>query len=302
MSAELQSHDIDAWLEEARVWAEEVLGRVMPPTGAHPARLTEAMRYALFGGGKRLRPALVRLVCEELGGDPRDAEAPAAAIECVHTYSLVHDDLPCMDDDDLRRGRPTCHIAFDEATAVLAGDALLTFAFQLLAGMGGERAARSSAALARASGAFGMVGGQVLDLMGEAGIEDAGQALAGVRDTHLRKTAMLFGCAAEMGAIAAGEGPEGSGLARAYGTALGLAFQAADDLLDVTGDAATLGKTPGKDAALERSTLVAVLGFEGAQKEATRLAQAAREAAGAAGLGTSSRAVAFAQRMIERRA
>jgi len=309
---------LERWLEETRRWAEACLERYLPPVEAHPARLTAAMRYALFGGGKRLRPALVRLVAEELGGRSVDAERAACAIECVHTYSLVHDDLPCMDDDDLRRGRATCHVAFDEATAVLAGDGLLTFAFQLTGQEGGALGARLTAALARGAGANGMVGGQVLDLAGaptaiqstasEPGTDDAeddarrGALLAHVRDTHLRKTAMLFGAAAELGALVAGAAEEPVAAAREYGLALGLAFQAQDDLLDVTGDAATLGKTPGKDAALERATLVGLLGLEGARLEADRLAACAVEAAERLGWGPRSRPRRFVRRMVERNA
>jgi farnesyl diphosphate synthase len=178
-----------------------------------------------------------------------------------------------MDDDDLRRGRPTVHVAYDEATAVLVGDALLTLAFEVLSDA--PAAGRLAGILARAAGAAGMVGGQALDLLlpREAG-------LAALADMHARKTAALFGAAAEMGAAAAGAPEKLAGRAREYGLALGLCFQATDDLLDVSGDAATLGKTPGKDARLRRATLVTLLGVEGARREADRLAAEARAAAG----------------------
>jgi farnesyl diphosphate synthase len=242
-------------------------------TGSPPS-LVDAMRYALLGGGKRLRPALARALCLHYGGSDESAALPAAAVECIHAYSLVHDDLPSMDDDDLRRGRPTCHKVYGEALAILAGDALLTLAFELLARTG-ARAADHARVLAIAAGHAGMVGGQVLDLAAET-------ALSGETDVgeiHARKTAALFGAAAEMGAIAAGAPGASRALARNYGHALGRCFQATDDILDVTGDAGTLGKTPGKDARGRKSTLVAALGLEGARIEAERLADLARAAA-----------------------
>jgi geranylgeranyl pyrophosphate synthase len=251
------------------------------------------MRYALLGGGKRLRPALARQVCLELGGDEDAAARPALALELVHTYSLVHDDLPAMDDDDLRRGRPTVHVAFDEATAILVGDALLTLAFEVLAGDEPQRAREHARVLARAAGARGMVGGQVLDLSLEAdgarrrAVEAQPSTLRALADMHRRKTAALFAAACEMGAIAAGRAELRPGSA-AFGEALGCLFQAVDDLLDVTGDAATLGKTPGKDAALERVTLVAALGLSGARRHAETLAEEARRRAHALSFGVGT--------------
>ncbi len=265
--------DLADWLEESRVWAESALERHVDPVDTLPPRLHEAMRYALFGGGKRLRPALVRLMATHLSGNDEVAELPAVALELVHTYSLVHDDLPCMDDDELRRGRPTCHVVFGEALGVLAGDALLTKAFELCSRAEPVQAQAYTRVLARASGSVGMVGGQVLDL------ESKGTDPELVRSIHSMKTAALFSAAAEMGAISAGADDETRQQASQFGELLGLAFQATDDLLDVTGDAATLGKTPGKDAQLERLTLVRALGFESAQEEAARLAAAAEKAA-----------------------
>lgn len=257
----------------------------MPVGEAQPARLFGAMRHPFLGGGKRLRPALVRLVCSEFGGRDEHAERPAAAIELVHSYSLIHDDLPCMDDDDLRRGRPTVHVAYDEATAVLAGDALLTLAFEVLAGA--PEGAKLVGVLARDAGASGMVGGQMLDLSLEL---NQSVRLESVLDMHRRKTAALFAAAAEMGAIAAGAPGEKRQQARHFGMALGCAFQAVDDLLDVTGDAQTLGKTPGKDAALERASLVAAAGFERATELAEELTQEAFRSLEALGWGPESRA------------
>ncbi|MSR64114.1 MAG: polyprenyl synthetase family protein [Planctomycetes bacterium] len=265
-----------AWLAEGRTWVEAALERALPSANEPPARLHQAMRYALLGGGKRLRPALVRLVCLELGGTEAQAAAPAVALELVHTYSLVHDDLPAMDDDELRRGRPTLHVAFDEATAILVGDALLTLSFEVLAGDEPLRAREHARVLARAAGSRGMVGGQVLDLSLEAGATP--DTLAALEDMHRRKTAALFAAACEMGAIAAGRAAERARCA-AFGERLGRLFQAVDDWLDVTGDAATLGKTPGKDAVLARPTLVRALGLEGTRRRAEELASESRQAA-----------------------
>jgi len=264
------------WLDEGRAWIEPLLERALAPGGAPavPGRLAEALRYALLGGGKRLRPALVRLVCLELGGSEAAAGPAAVALELVHTYSLVHDDLPAMDDDALRRGRPTVHVAFDEATAILVGDALLTLAFEELGA--DVHAAEAVRILARAAGARGMVGGQVLDLSLEAGEGPAGAALEALEDMHRRKTAALFAASCELGALAAGAAAgTRAGCAR-YGEALGRLFQAVDDCLDVSGDAATLGKTPGKDEALRRPTLVRALGLEGARARAEALATETR--------------------------
>jgi len=286
--------DLGPWLEESRVWAERQLERFVPPEDAHPASLHRAMRYALFGGGKRLRPAVVRLVCPD-----EQAARPAAAIELVHTYSLVHDDLPCMDDDDLRRGRPTCHVAFDEATAVLAGDALLTLAFEVVSADEHGRGAELAGILARAAGAAGMVGGQVLDLSLEQGGTTDMDVL---QDMHARKTAALFAAAAEMGAVAGGADARARRGARDYGRALGLLFQAVDDVLDVTGDSLTLGKTPGKDASLERATIVTTVGLEGGRERARQLAREAQEAARGLAVGDSDRARRVVEYVLARKA
>jgi len=295
---------IGPWLEETRGWADRALELALADLGGAPPRLGEAVRYALLGGGKRLRPALVRLVCAHQGGRDEDAVLPAAAVECVHAYSLVHDDLPCMDDDDLRRGRPTCHRVYGEALAILAGDTLLTLAFGLLARTG-ERAAEHARVLAEGAGHLGMVGGQVLDLAaGESPSPAKSAAKVGaseVEEIHARKTAALFSAAAEMGAIAAGAGDtRGRTAARNYGRALGLCFQAVDDVLDVTGDARTLGKTPGKDAREHKSTLVAALGLEGARAQAGRMADRAREAALALPSQPGDLALALVDRMLSR--
>jgi len=286
--------ELGPWLEETRLWVEAALERALPPEGATPAGLHTAMRYAVFGGGKRLRPALVRLVAEAFNGELASAEAPAVAIELVHTYSLVHDDLPSMDDDDLRRGRATCHVVFGEAMAILVGDALQTLAFEQLAS--GRAPGPSVLALARAAGSHGMVGGQVLDIESDDGASD----WPAVADLQRRKTAAMLRAAAELGAIAAGIDGERLELAGRFGERLGQAFQVVDDLLDVTASAEVLGKTPGKDAALHRGTSVAVLGPAAAREVAVELAQEARAVARQLGWGADSRAEQLTRFTLER--
>ncbi len=291
------ARDLGAWLAQTRAWADAALERYVPADDPEwPRPLTEAMRYALFGGGKRLRPALVRLCCAWLGGQDGAAAAPAAAVELVHTYSLVHDDLPCMDDDDLRRGRATCHVVYGEALAVLAGDALLTRAFELLA-EAGPAAGAMVAALARGSGPAGMVGGQVLDLEAE-----GSRATRAIVDrVHRTKTAALIEAACELGALAAGARGTDLDAVRAYGLALGLGFQAVDDVLDVTGDAATLGKTPGKDERHDRANLARVIGLDAAREAARELAERARRAAADLGSGPDDLPVLLVDHLLARR-
>jgi geranylgeranyl pyrophosphate synthase len=287
---------LDAWLSDSRTWAESALARCLDSADIGPPRLAEALRYAVFGDGKRVRPALVRLACNAHGGSDAAAAPSAVAVELVHAYSLVHDDLPCMDDDDLRRGRPTVHVAYDEATAVLVGDGLQALAFGHLAQHGGPRAAEAIVLLAAAAGPAGMVGGQALDLAAEGQPIDA----AGARAIHLGKTAALLGASAELGALAGGAGVAARAAARAFGVQLGLLFQAVDDVLDVTGDAATLGKTPGKDVAGGKGTVVAALGLDGARRAAQDLATSALEAGRAAGLDREGLVTGFVARMLAR--
>jgi farnesyl diphosphate synthase len=281
-SAEGSDAELEEWLVAGRQWAEGLLEQALVDLDLGPAEHAESLRYALLGGGKRLRPCLVRLACSELGGDDAAAAAPAVALECVHTYSLVHDDLPCMDDDDLRRGRPTTHKVYGEAAAVLAGDSLQAMAFEVLGRSGAPRAMQMVVALAAGAGPAGMVGGQSLDLLATG--EGAGPLSAdGVREIHRCKTGALIAAATELGALAAQAGEaEVRAMAR-YGAVLGALFQARDDVLDVTGDAAQLGKTPGKDAAADKATLVAALGLDGARAECAALVDRARDAAGEAG-------------------
>jgi len=242
-----------------------------PDEIARPGTLISAMRHGVLNGGKRLRPFLVAESTALLGGDMDAALRIGAALECVHCYSLVHDDLPAMDNDELRRGQPTVHVAFDEATAILAGDSLLTFAFDIIAAPETPLSDRQKTALvlalARASGHGGMSGGQALDLAAEREAPDE----AGVVTLQAMKTGALirFGC--EAGAIIADAGADDRQRLRAFGEKIGLAFQLADDLLDVTADVEVMGKATGKDAARGKGTLVALHGQQWAERELQRL-------------------------------
>ncbi|MEG1720129.1 MAG: polyprenyl synthetase family protein [Pseudoflavonifractor sp.] len=226
------------------------------------ADLYDAMLYSLLAGGKRIRPVLTLEVCRMCGGDTAQALPFACACEMVHTYSLIHDDLPCMDDDDLRRGRPTNHKVYGEATAVLAGDALLTAAFETIADHGtalsSDRALAACACLGQAAGARGMVGGQVLDMAGEG----HSLAISEVEELQRLKTGALISAAAELGCIVAGGDEQARSAVRSYAQRLGLAFQIRDDMLDVEGSEATLGKPIGSDAKSEKNTFVTLKGME----------------------------------------
>jgi farnesyl diphosphate synthase len=265
-------------MASAAVQMDEVLEQILPlPRGLH-RRIVEAMRYAVFAGGKRLRPFLV-LNCSRLFDvDRARAARVAAAIEAVHTYSLVHDDLPCMDDDALRRGRPTTHVAFDEATAVLTGDGLQTLAFAILASPETHPSAETRcelvARLAAAAGHDGMVGGQMIDM--EAGQRhlDFGQIVTLQR----MKTGALFEFCCESGAILGGAGSEDFERLRNYARSIGLLFQITDDLLDTLGSTEAAGKKTGKDAEQGKATLVAALGTDGAREQARKLAESAAAA------------------------
>ncbi|HEY1943329.1 MAG TPA: farnesyl diphosphate synthase [Roseiarcus sp.] len=264
---------------------------------ARPARLMEAMRYGALGGGKRLRPFLAVETARAFGLAGAGPRRVGAAIECVHCYSLIHDDLPAMDNDDLRRGRPTVHRAFDDATAILAGDGLLTLAFEILgrpetAPDPGVRA-DLCAGLARASGLAGMVGGQMLDIAAESAA--APLDLEAIALLQAMKTGALLRFAVEAGAIVAGAPAKARAALVRYGEALGKAFQVADDLLDAAGDSAALGKRAGKDAERNKATFVSALGLEGARALRDKLvadAQAALDASGLAGEADVLRAAA----------
>ncbi len=236
----------------------------------------DAMQYAVTDGGKRIRPILVLEFCNICGGDPARAIPFAEAVEAIHSYSLVHDDLPCMDNDDFRRGKPACHKAFGEANALLAGDGLLTRAFGLLAkaDLPPERIIRGVEILSHQAGASGMIGGQVIDLESE-GKQVDGETVSAISDL---KTAALLRAACMLGAVAAGADEEQIRAAETYGTALGHAFQIVDDLLDVTGDAAVLGKPIGSDAANQKSTYLSLYGMDAAVAAANAYTQTALDA------------------------
>ena len=251
------------------------LERLLPADTAPPRNLHAAMRHATLGGGKRMRPLLVYAAGTALGASEALLDAPAAAVELVHAYSLVHDDLPAMDDDDMRRGRPTVHVAFDEATAILAGDALQTLAFEVLADADAPAQLRADwmQALARAAGARGMCGGQALD------IDATGSLLPldALQRMHSLKTGALIRAAVRMGALAAAADPATLQRLDRFADALGLAFQVRDDLLDIEASSEILGKTAGKDVAQAKSTYPALLGVDGARARLDALAVAMRE-------------------------
>jgi farnesyl diphosphate synthase len=261
---------------------EELLGRLLddrirPGEIARPARLLAAMRHGVLNGGKRLRPFLVLESAALFGADGGAALRVAAALECVHCYSLIHDDLPAMDDDELRRGQPTVHRAFDEATAILAGDSLLTLAFDIVAdeatALPADRRVALVLALARAAGIGGMAGGQALDLEAEQARPDE----TGVITLQAMKTGALIRFACEAGAIVAGASADDRERLAEFGSAIGLAFQLADDLLDLTSDTATMGKATGKDAAAGKATLVGLHGVDWARSQLRGLVAQAHE-------------------------
>ncbi len=262
--------ELKPYLERRRQMVEEALRAALPEEEGPEARVVESMRYSLFAGGKRLRPILSLAAAEAVGGEPEDALPAGCALEMIHTYSLIHDDLPAMDDDDLRRGKPTNHKVFGEAIAILAGDALLTEAFVLLSDYRAllpERAVQIIQVVAKAASYRGMVGGQVVDMLSQNRPAD----LETVRQMHSRKTAALIAAATEAGALA-GKGAEAQVAAMArYGRSVGLAFQIADDILDIEGDAELLGKSTGADAARGKVTYPAAVGLERSREAAQEL-------------------------------
>jgi geranylgeranyl diphosphate synthase type II len=272
------------YLDQARHRVDDALDRCLPEVDAGcgtatPARLAAAMRYSVLGGGKRLRPVLCLMATEACGGDSGAAMGAACALELVHTYSLIHDDLPAMDNDDLRRGRATCHKAFDEATAILAGDALLTLAFELIA-LEVEpvsAALRCVRILAGGAGPAGMVGGQMADLQAEqqALDERIDGTLGALEAIHRRKTGALLRAPLQMGAVIAHAPQAHQEALDHYGRAVGLAFQIVDDLLDVQGDETKLGKRVGKDSGLGKWTYPRFLGIDGSRRRAQQLADEA---------------------------
>jgi farnesyl diphosphate synthase len=267
----------EEWMRAVLARVEGALERYLPEPSVEPARLHEAMRYAVLGGGKRVRPLLVHAAGELSGARAEALEAASAALEMIHVYSLVHDDMPCMDDDDLRRGKPTVHVKYDEATALLVGDALQSQAFVALTDVAALDVPAQAALvreLAYASGSLGMAGGQAIDLA------SVGLTLtrAQLETMHRMKTGALLRASVRMGALAGAADETTLRALDAYAAAVGLAFQVVDDILDVTTDSATLGKTAGKDAKDGKPTYVSIIGLEASRALAAQLRRDAREA------------------------
>ncbi len=268
---------LEDYLARRKVLVEEALESFLAPEAGAPERLTAAVRYSLFAGGKRLRPILCLAAAEAVGGVWEEALPCACALEMIHTYSLIHDDLPAMDNDDYRRGKPTNHVVFGEGMAILAGDALLTEAFHLLArpefmtAVAPARRLMVIQLVARAAGMTGMVGGQVLDVLGE------GERLAldVLMDMHQRKTGAMLTVSVVTGAVIAGAGEAEIAVMERYGRQIGLAFQIADDILNVTGDSAVMGKSTGSDASRGKTTFPTILGLEASRAQLAALVSGA---------------------------
>ncbi|MDQ3040428.1 MAG: polyprenyl synthetase family protein [Pseudomonadota bacterium] len=276
---------------EWRTRVERALDLSLPAPDLSPRPLHAAMRHAVLGGGKRMRPMLVYASGIAMGGSVEELDAAAVAVELIHCYSLVHDDLPAMDDDSLRRGRPTVHVAFDEATAILAGDALQSLAFDVLANspLDAERRVAMLCELARASGVAGMCGGQALDIEATGGQV----SLAQLERLHALKTGALLRASVRLGALAAGAREKTASFATLdrFADAMGLAFQIRDDLLDIEGNSASLGKTAGKDAAHNKATFPALIGVDGSRSRLQHLSAVMDEALAALEVDTTALAV-----------
>jgi geranylgeranyl diphosphate synthase type II len=269
--------DLNTYLADRAALVDAAMDAYLPPARERPSTIHEAMRYAVFAGGKRLRPVLCLAAAEACGGLTADALAPACAVELMHTYSLVHDDLPAMDDDDLRRGRPTCHKVYGEGMAVLCGDALLTEAFLILSQTPATKRYGTRdhiAELAETGGSRKLIGGQVMDLEGE-GKKLTRRDLVRI---HEAKTAALLTASLRLGAMTANATPARLAALTDFGRHLGLAFQVIDDILDVTQSTEVLGKTAGKDIAVEKTTYPSVIGLAASRGEAARLTKAAMDA------------------------
>lgn len=269
--------DLKAYLAERCQYVDDALNRLIPAAATRPSTLHQAMRHSVFAGGKRLRPILCLAAAEACGGLADDALYNACAVECLHTYSLIHDDLPCMDDDDMRRGVPTCHKVYGEAMALLAGDALQALAFELVCKT--PVAQRHPTAvmvleLARTAGSLHLVGGQVADLEGEG----KKLPLEDLRFIHEGKTAALLTTSVKLGGMSANATAEQMQALHDFGMATGLAFQIIDDILDVTQTSEKLGKSAGKDVAAEKSTYPALMGLDASREEAKRLTEASHHA------------------------
>ena len=293
----MKPDDFDAWVRLELAAIESALDRLVPTDP--PAGLGDAMRYAVLDGGKRLRPLLVLAACEAVDGQSEAAMRAAVAVELIHAYSLVHDDMPCMDDDALRRGKPTVHVKYGEAQAMLAGDAMQALAFEVLTpehGMDAALQARLVALLARAAGHEGMAGGQAIDLA------SVGHSLdeAALREMHRRKTGTLLQASVLMGAACGRTTPQAWEALADYGAAIGLAFQVVDDILDVTQASETLGKTAGKDLENNKPTYVTVLGLEAAHRHAAELHRHAQAALARSGLTRTGRLAWLADRVVDR--
>jgi geranylgeranyl diphosphate synthase type II len=272
--------ELEAYLSARTGQVDDALDQWLPDAQLLPHSLHEAMRYSVFAGGKRLRPILMIAACEAVGGSTEQLLPAACAVEMIHTYSLVHDDLPAMDDDDFRRGRPTSHKVYGEATAILAGDALLTEAFHVLAGsasrcgVSADALLRAIGIVARAAGSQGMVGGQVVDMESEGRPVD----LPTLEYIHTHKTGALILAAVQVGALFGGCDEQGFAALTRFGSAAGLAFQVADDILDVVGDQTVLGKCVGSDQSRGKATYPALLGLSEARQRAGELCERAIEA------------------------
>lgn len=291
--------DLQTYLKQQAKAVDTALNGHLPGAGQRPKSIHQAMRYVVFAGGKRLRPILCLAAADACGGDEKDAMPAACALELMHTYSLVHDDLPAMDDDDLRRGRPTCHKVYGEGMAVLCGDALLTEAFVLLSSMVPTK--RYSVAdyvheLALTGSSRKLIGGQVLDLEGESQKLDK----RGLIRIHEAKTAALLMSSLRLGAMSANATARQLEALSLFGYKLGLAFQIIDDILDVTQSTEKLGKTAGKDAAVDKSTYPAVIGLEGSRKEAAKLTKQAIAALEPIGKKGGARLLEIAQYLLVR--
>lgn len=270
---------LKAYLSEKQQLVDRELKRCLPSASASPATIHQAMRYSIFAGGKRLRPILCLAAAEACGGKEGDALPLAAAVECVHTYSLIHDDLPCMDDDDFRRGKATSHKKFGEGIAVLAGDALLTLAFEIVAKAEPQPRYDTAALvgeLAVAAGSRKLIAGQVLDLEGEG--KGASLTLPQLKRIHLNKTAALLTTSIRYGGMSANATPKRLEALTVFGQSLGLAFQVIDDILDVTQTTEKLGKSAGKDLAVDKATYPSLMGLEKSRQEARKLTGKAMEA------------------------
>ncbi|HRJ72489.1 MAG TPA: polyprenyl synthetase family protein [Terrimicrobiaceae bacterium] len=268
---------LSTYLSERSREVDAALDRLLPKATVKPATIHRAMRYSLLAGGKRMRPILCLAAAEACGGKSTEALPAACAVECIHTYSLIHDDLPCMDDDDLRRGRPTAHKVFGEGVAVLAGDALLTQAFEILAGARETPRHKTRdflRELAVAAGSRCLIAGQVADLEAEGRKSTRSE----LKFIHEGKTAAMIAVSLRLGAMTANATPRQLEALTAFGRSLGLAFQVIDDILDVTQTSEMLGKSAGKDVAAQKTTYPALIGLDGARREARRLTQAAHAA------------------------